>query len=313
MRIAIFGAGAIGGYFGARLIQAGKEVVLIARGEHLKALKKHGLRIDSIKGNFNLPSVEATDDPSQVSLVDVVFVCVKTWQLPETVHSMRPLIGPKTIVVPLLNGVESPFQLAEALGAGHVLGGLAKIISLISGPGHIRHVGAEPYIAFGELNNDRSERAEQLLKVLEEAGISAEIPQDINSALWAKFLFVVSLGGVGAISRAPIGVIRELPKTRRMLEQAMNEIFLVAQARNIALPQDIITDTMAFVDTLPAEGTASMQRDIVEGRPSEIDSWNGAVVRLGQESGVAVPLHTFIYNSLLPLELKAQGTLTFPV
>ena len=231
---------------------------------------------------------------------------------PEAVRAMQPLIGPKTIVVPLLNGVESPYQLAEALGTGHVLGGLAKIISVIGGPGHIRHVGAEPYIAFGELNNDRSERVEQLLKIFGEAGITAEIPPDINSALWAKFLFVVSLGGVGAISRAPIGVLRDFPQTRWMLEQAMNEIFSVAQARNIALPQDIITHTMAFVDTLPAGGTASMQRDIVEGRPSEIDSWNGAVVRLGQESAVAVHLHTFIYNSLLPLELKARGTLTFP-
>jgi 2-dehydropantoate 2-reductase len=312
MRIAIFGAGAVGGYFGARLIQAGKEVLLIARGDHLKALKKQGLRIDSIKGDVRLPSVNATDDPAQAGIVDVVFVCVKTWQLLEAARVMQPLIGPETMVVPLLNGVEAPFQLAEAIGDEHVLGGLSKIISVIAGPGHIHHIGAEPYVAFGELNNTRTKRAELLLEVFEDAGIHTEIPPDIHSALWAKFLFVVSLGGVGAITRAPIGVLRELPQTRLLLEQAMQEIFSVAQARNIALPKEIITDTMAFVDTLPPGGTASMQRDIVEGRLSEIDSWNGAVVRLGQEAGVAVPLHTFIYNSLLPLELKSRGQLKFP-
>ena len=145
------------------------------------------------------------------------------------------------------------------------------------------------------------------------AGIKVEIPPDIHVALWAKFLFVVSWGGVGAVTRAPIGVLRSVPETRQILEQAMYEIFSVAQAREIALPEDVIDKTMAFVDNLPPGGTTSLQRDIMEGKPSELAAWNGAVVRLGQEVGVITPLHTFIYNSLLPLELRARGQVQFPI
>lgn len=311
MRIAVFGAGGVGGYFGGRLAQAGEEVVFIARGEHLKALRTHGLRVDSVKGDFLLQSVQVTDDPGQVGVVDVVLLGVKAWQVPEVVQAMRPLIGPDTFVVPLQNGVEAPAQLVAVLGAQHVLGGLAKIISFKVGPGHIRHAGAEPYVAFGELDNRLSERAERLCQAFKRAGVTVEIPPDIQSALWEKFLFIVSLGGVGAVTRAPIGVLRTVPEARQMLEQAMHEIFTVALARNIALPENVIGKTMAFVDRLPPDGTASLQRDLVEGKPSELASWNGAVVRLGQEVGVATPLHAFIYHSLLPLELRARGQVQF--
>jgi len=307
MRIAVFGTGGVGGYFGGRLAQAGEEVVFIARGEHLQALRTHGLRVDSVKGDFLLQSVQATDDPGQVGVVDVVLLGVKAWQVPEVVQVMRPLIGPDTFVVPLQNGVEAPAQLAAVLGAQHVLGGLAKIISFKVGPGHIRHAGAEPYVAFGELDNRLSERVERLCQAFERAGVTVEIPADIQAALWEKFLFIVSWGGVGAVTRAPIGVLRTVPEVRQMLEQAMHEIFAVALARNIALPENVIGKTMAFVDRLPPDGTASLQRDLLEGKPSELASWNGAVVRLGQEVGVATPLHAFIYHSLLPLELRARG------
>lgn len=313
MRIAVFGAGGAGGYFGGRLAQTGEDVVFIARGEHLQALRTHGLRVDSVKGDFVLESVEATDDPSQAGVVEVVLLGVKAWQVPEAAQAMRSLIGPETFVVPLQNGVEAPAQLAAVLGAQHVLGGLAKIISFKVGPGHIRHAGAEPYVAFGELDNRPSERAERLRQAFERVGVTVEIPPDIQAALWDKFLFVVSWGGVGAVTRAPIGVLRTVPETRQMLEGAMHEIFAVARAREIALPEDAIRKTIAFVDTLPPSGTTSLQRDIVEGKPSELASWNGALVRLGQEAGVATPLHAFIYHSLLPLELRARGQVQFPV
>lgn len=306
MRIVILGAGAVGGYFGGRLAQAGHDVVFIARGEHLKAMQSRGLRVDSIDGDFVLPSIEATDNPSGVRGVDVVLVCVKTWQLFETAHTMAPLIDEKTFVVPLLNGVESHLKLAEILGFKHVLAGLAKIVCVIAEPGHIRHTGMKPYIAFGELDNKRSDREKRLLQAFKDAGIKADVPPDINAALWEKFLFVVSWGGVGAITRSPIGVLRRLPETRKMLEQAMGEIFAVARAHCVPLPNDVVTKTMSFVDALPAGGTTSLQRDIEEGRRSELDAWNGAVLRLGRDSKVPVPLHTFIYNSLLPLELAAM-------
>ncbi len=312
MRIAVFGTGAVGSYFGGRLAQAGEEVIFIARGEHLQALQGRGLRVDSTRGDFVLRPVQATDNPAQVGVVDVVLVGVKAWQVPGAAQAMRPMVGPDTFVVPLQNGVEAPSQLAAVLGAQHVLGGLCKIISFIVGPGHIRHAGIEPYVAFGELDNHPSERAERLRQAFVQAsGVTVEIPSDIQVAMWEKFLFIASFSGVGAVTRAPAGVLRSVPETRQLLEQAMREIFAVARTREIALPGDIVDQTMAVVDGLPPDGTASMQRDIIEGRPSELVSQNGAVVRLGQEAGVDTPLHRFIYHSLLPLELRARGQVQF--
>ena len=312
MRFAIFGVGAIGGYFGGRLAQAGEEVAFIARGEHLEALRANGLRVDSINGDFVLPAVTATDDPSRIGAVDVVLVGVKTWQVPAAAESMRPLLGEDTLVLPLQNGVEAPAQLAKILGREHVCGGLAKIISYIAGPGHIRHTGADPYIALGELDNQPSDRLERLRRALQRSGVSAEIPPDITAALWAKFLFVASWGGVGAITRAPIGVIRSVSQTRRMLEGSMQEIYEVADALNVNLAPDAVSAGMGFIDTLPPNGTTSLQRDIIENRPSEIDSWTGAVVRFGRDAGVSVPINEFIYDALLPLERQARGELQFP-
>jgi len=312
MRIVVFGAGAVGGYFGGRLAQAGEEVVFIARGEHLAALRRHGLRVESIKGDFVVRPVQATDDPGEVvGAVDVVLVGVKAWQVAEAAQAMRPLIGPQTFIVPLQNGVEAPDQLAAALGAGHVLGGLCKIICSRVGPGHVRHEGIEPYVAFGELDNRPSERVERLRRAFEGAGVTAEVPPDIGVALWEKFLFIISFGGVGAVTRAPVGVLRGLPETRRMLEEAMAEVLAVAQARGIDLPEETIARTMALIDGLPPGGTASMQRDIMAGRPSELESQNGALVRLGREAAMATPLHAFIYHSLLPLERRARGLVNF--
>ena len=311
MRFAVVGVGAVGGYFGARLAQAGEDVVFIARGETLKVLRSEGLRLDSMSGDLLLPSVNAIDDTSQVGLVDVVLVGVKTWQVPEVAGAIQPLLGEDTIVLPLQNGVEAATQLADVLGRNPVCCGLAKIFSFLAGPGHIRHTGIDPYIAFGECDNRRSGRVEKLQQVFQNAGINAEIPPDIVVALWQKFLFVVSWGGIGAVSRVPIGAIRSLPQTRRLLEQAMHEIFNVARARDINLPEDIVARSIEFIDTLPPVGTTSMQRDIAEGRPSEIDAWNGAVVRFGDEAGVDVALHRFIYDSLRPLELNARGEISF--
>jgi 2-dehydropantoate 2-reductase len=307
MRIAIFGTGGAAGYFGGRLAQAGEEVVFIAREEHLQALRTHGLRVDSVKGDFTVQPVQASNDPAQVGVVDVIIVGVKAWQVPEAARAMHPLVGPETFVVPLQNGVDAPTELAAVLGTEHVLGGLCRIISFVAGPGYIRHLGGEPYLAFGELDNHPSERAKRLLQAFTRAqGLMVEIPADILAAMWQKFLLIASWGGIGAVTRAPIGVLRTLPETRPMLEQAMQEM-----AHNIALTQEAINHSMAFIDSLPPAGTASMQRDIMEGRPSELASQNGAVVRLGQEVGVATPLHAFIYHSLLPLELRMRGEVEF--
>lgn len=313
MRVAVFGAGAVGGYFGGRLAEAGVDVLFIARGRHLEALQNRGLRVESIAGDFTLHTVQATDDPAHAGIADAVLVAVKAWQLPEAAAAMRPLVGPETFVVPLLNGVEAPEQLAAILGRAHVLGGLCGLLSWVVEPGHIRHAGLEPFVHFGELDNRRSERAERLLGTFARArGVIADIPADIHTAMWRKFLFIAAMSGVGAVTRAPVGVYRELPETRALLEAVMREIAALARRRGVALPADAVARTLAFMDGMPAGGTASMQRDVLEGRPSELEAQNGAVVRLGRAAGVETPANAFVYAALLPAERRARGMLSFP-
>ncbi|HSF80721.1 MAG TPA: 2-dehydropantoate 2-reductase [Anaerolineales bacterium] len=311
MRIAVFGAGGVGGYFGGRLAQSGQEVIFIARGAHLEAMQRAGLRVDSLKGDFTVQPVQATADPAQAGPVEAVLLGVKAWQVSEAARAMLPMIGEHTCVLPLENGVEAPEQLADVLGVERVLGGLCHISAFVAAPGHIKHVGIEPHIALGELDGRRSERAEKLRSALEGAGIWAEVPDDIQVAMWEKFLFIAAISGVGAVTRAPAGVLRQVPGARGFLEEAMQEIYTLALAREINLPDGIVAKTLAFVDSLPPGVTASMQRDIMEGRPSELASQNGAVVRMAAQMGVAAPVNAYLYHSLLPQEMRARGELQF--
>ena len=311
MRVAVFGAGSVGGYFGGRLAQAGEDVVFIARGEHLRAIQSNGLQVDSIKGDFQVQPAQATDDPRRVGVVDAILVAVKAWQVAEAARAMRPLVGPSTFVVPLQNGVDAPYELIDALGAGHTLGGLCRISALIAAPGHIRHVGVEPYIAFGELDRGPSERSELLRAVFERAGVQVEVPVDIHVALWEKFVFIAAISGVGGVARAPLGMLRSVPETRQMLAKTMQEIMAVARARGVPLSPDLVARTLAFIDGSPFGVNASMQRDIAEGRPSELHYQNGAVVRMGHKLGVPTPVNAFIFASLLPQEMRARGELQY--
>lgn len=306
MHIVVFGAGAVGGYFGGRLAQGGEDVTFIARGTHLAAMLRNGLSVQSIKGDFAVQPVNATDDPATIEDVDVVLVCVKAWEVTRAAKAIIPMLGPDTFVVPLENGVEAPSQLAEILGREHVLGGLCRIASHIASPGHIQHTGIEPYVAFGELDKRLSTRAQNLLRSFEHAEVSAEIPLDINIALWKKYLFISSVSAIGAVTRVSFGVFRSQPETRQMLEKALQDCYSVALAQGVQLPVDSVADTLAYIDTLPYETLASMQRDVMEGHPSELDAQIGAIVRMGQIYNVPTPVHSFIYNSLLPQERLAR-------
>lgn len=308
MRIAVFGVGGAAGYFGGRLAEAGEDVSLVARGPHLFALREKGLRVESIQGNFSIDPIQATADPAEIGPVDVVLLGVKAWQVRDAALAMDPLIGPNTLVVPLQNGVDAPGQLIEVLGAAHVVGGLCAIISMIGAPGFIRHVGAYPSIKFAELDDRPSPRIEALRDAFETAeGLSVEVPPNIQSEMWRKFLLIVAWSGVGAFTRSPIGVFRELPDTRQMIRGVMQEVVSLAAAKDISLPNDVIEQTLAFMDSLPPEGTSSMQRDLENGRPSELESQNGAVVRMAEELGLEAPLNKMIYANLLPQERKARG------
>jgi 2-dehydropantoate 2-reductase len=312
MRFAVFGAGAVGGYFGGRLAQAGMDVTFIARGKHLQAIKKDGLRVESICGDFSVHPVAATDEPTNVGDVDAILLGVKAWQVQEAAQAMQPMLGPDTFVVTLQNGVDAPTIISNELGPERIVGGLCKLICLITKPGHIRHAGADPFITFGELDNRRSDRIEMLFQAFfKTTGLTAEISTNIWSELWKKFIFIASMSGLGSITRSPVGVFRSLPETRQMLLQSIEEIFNVAIARKVDLPKEVVEETMKFVDSLPEEGTASMQRDIIEGRPSELNEQNGSVVQLGNAVGVKTPVNAFIYYSLLPLEMRARGQLQF--
>lgn len=312
MRIAVFGTGGAGGFFGAQLARAGEDVVFIARGDHLRAIRSAGLHVETPAGEILIHPAQATDDPAQVAKVDVVLLGVKAWQVRDAATAMRPMFGAETFVVPLQNGVEAPGQLAAVLGADHVLGGLCGTFSWVVGPGRIRNIGAANFVKFGELDNRPSERAERLRAMLERAGVKAEVSPDIRKALWEKFMLITSFGGIGAVTRAPIGVIRALPETRQLLEQCAREVDIVARAHQVVLADSAVADTMAFIDTVAESATTSLQRDIAQGRPSELEAWNGAMVRLAKERDVDTPVHRMIYHSLLPLELRARGKLAFP-
>jgi len=313
MRIGVFGTGGVGGYFGGKLAQAGEDVIFLARGEHLEAIRQSGLRVDSPKGDFHIMPAQATADPGVVGPVDCVLVGVKAWQVSDAAAAMIPLAGEQTVVLPLQNGVEAPGQLAAVLGAEHVLGGLCKISAQVVEPGHIRHLGLEPYIAFGEVREwgcsqaFTGEQAERLREAFSRTGVWVETPGDIQAAMWEKFLFIAAISGVGAVARAPVGEVRFLAGSRRMLEQVIEEIYAVALVKGVKLSDDVVARTMAFVDGLPAGSLPSMQRDILDGKPSELEYQNGAVVRMGQESGVPTPVNAFIYHSLLPQERRARG------
>lgn len=306
MRICIYGTGGAGGYFGARLAAAGEDIVFIARGEHLRAMRERGLHLVTPVDEIVIHPVSAFDDPSEVAPVDVILFGVKTWQLADAARAARPMLGADTFVVPLQNGVEAPAILATEVGTPRVLGGTCGTISRVTSPGVITSVGEMNFVKFGELDDRPSERTSTLKETLERAGVRAEIPPSIHVAMWEKLLSVVSMGNVGTVSRSPLGVVRSLPETRAMLEASMREIHAVGRAHGIALTDDAVDRAIAFVDTLAYDGTTSMHRDIVAGRHSEIDAWCGAVVRLARERGVATPVNDFCYASLLPQELRAR-------
>jgi 2-dehydropantoate 2-reductase len=306
MRIAVIGAGAVGGYFGARLAEAGNEVSFVARGRTLRALRSSGLELESPKGDLHLQPCVATEDPDEIGPVELVVLGVKAWQVPEVAASLQPLIGDGTRVLPLQNGVEAADQLTRALGPGPVLGGLCRIISLQVAPGHIRHQGVEPSVDLGEIGAPGSESARAVGAVFAGAGVRVRVRDDIEVALWEKFLFICPVSGVGAITGRPIGEFRGDPEARRMLEAAMREVVEVASARGVQLRPDSVRRTLEFLDRLPPEGTASMQRDILEGRPSELESQTGAVVRLGETVGVPTPVNQEIYQRLRPLEQASR-------
>lgn len=302
MRIAMMGSGGIGGYFGARLAAAGHDVTFIARGRHLDAIRTTGLRIDSPEmGDALIRPAQATDDPAEVGVVDAVILGVKLWDTEASGRAITPMIGPDTTVLSLQNGVEGDDILAGIVGADRLIGGVAFIASSIAEPGVIAHIGTMQRIVIGERAGGSSPRVEALHAALAEAGVTAEISDDVARTIWEKFVFLVGLSSTTTLMRTTLGPIRENPESREFLLNVMRETVAVGRARGIALPEDYAEDRLGFADGLPVAMTSSMHHDRERGNRLELPWLAGTVVRLGREFGVPTPVCQTVYAALLPL------------
>lgn len=310
LRVAVIGAGAVGGVFGARLAAAGHDVCFVARGATLAALTTAGLRLDSVDGDLLLSSVRATDDPRTIGPVDLVLVAVKATQVATLAPSLRPLIGSATVVIPLQNGVEASSQLAAELGEAHVLEGLCRVIVEQVAPGHLRHSAVTPVLECGPRADSALPEAvrattDRVVRAIERAGMHALTPGDMAVALWDKFLFIEPIGAVGAAARAPFGVVRAVPDTRDLIDRALDEVMAVGQAAGVVWPDGAKARIWSRYDGLPADGYTSMARDLLARRPGEFDAQTAAVIRLARRHGVPTPAHDVLHAILLPSVVTA--------
>ncbi len=298
MRIAVMGAGGVGGYFGAKLAQAGNRVAFIARGRHLAAMRERGLTVKSSTGDFHLAKPEVTDDPATIGPVDVVMFTVKLWDTETAARQCAPLVREGGVVIPFQNGVESVERIGGVLGREHVMGGVAFIAATIAEPGVIAQTGTMARLQFGVTMPSQQGAAEAFAAACRDARIHAEIAPDIRVALWAKFGFLVGLSGLTSISRKPIGVIRADLDMRPVFEAAIREVWAVARAKGVALADDYVARQLAFGDGLPHEMTSSMANDLAAGNRLEAPWLAGGVVRMAQESNIAAPVNATIYAAL---------------
>jgi len=306
MNIVVIGAGGVGGYFGGKLAQAGFNVTFVVRGKTLEAIKTNGLQVKSITGDF-VVHPKVTDTISEIKNPDIIILGVKSWQVDAIARQLKPVITKQTMILPLQNGADNADRLRSILPKENVLAGLCKIVSKIEAPGIINHFVFEPEIVFGEYDNTMSERVKALKEVFDKAGFNNKISENIHLDIWKKFLFITTISGIGAITRSVFGVIREDEDLRQIVYRTANEIVAVANAKGIALTNDDIEMTLKVIDNLDYNTTASMQRDIMEGRPSELENFNGYIVKTGKELHITTPTNAFIYHCLLPIEKKARG------
>jgi 2-dehydropantoate 2-reductase len=299
MRIAVVGAGGVGGYFGGRLAAAGADVHFVARGAHLDAMRRNGLRIESPKGHAHVAPVQATDDPSTIGPCDVVLFCVKLYDVEPAIATLPPLVGADTIVLPFQNGVESVGLLTSAIGAAHAGGGTAYVTAVIAEPGLIRHTVMDSLL-FGEIDGRRTPRLERFLEACRRAGFNATLSENITVDIWTKFVRLSVFSGMTAVTRCSIGPIVRDPDLFAMLKAAVREARAVAVASGVAVPESVVDDVEVAYGRMTPEAKSSMLHDLERGRRLELPWLSGAVVRLGAEADVATPIHKFIATVLKP-------------
>jgi 2-dehydropantoate 2-reductase len=308
MRIAIYGVGGVGGYFGGRLALSGVDVTFVARGGQLEALREHGLRVTSVHGDFELPAVAAVDDPAMVGPVDYVLVTVKSPQTAEVAGRLGPLLHEHTAVVCLQNGVDNEEKLAAQVGDGRVVGGAAYIFAAIAGPGHIHHAGGPTAITIGEWTGGTSERVGRLVDACRGAGFTADQDGQIRPTLWTKFAFICALGGTTAAIRLPIGEIRTAPASHELLRRVMSEVHGIARAEGVGVPDDLVERHLALIDSVEPGGYSSLHHDVTTGKPTELDALLGEVVRRGARAGVPTPASEALFAVLEPWEIRNSAS-----
>jgi 2-dehydropantoate 2-reductase len=293
------GSGALGSFFGSLLARAGLEVTFIARGAQLEALRARALLVKSaVVGDFSV-SVAATDDPGEVGPVDLVVVGVKTYDLDAAAVQLRPMVGPETAVLSLQNGIDATDRIAHVVGAEAVLAGIAYVLAGLEAPGVVKHT-AQGKIILGEPNGGLTPRVERVAEVLRQAGIACDTASDVRVPLWEKFVLLAGTAGLTALTRLPFGPIRECAESSELLRAAMREADEVGRARGVPLPQGLVDRHWAMIVGLPAAGQSSMLQDLRAGRRLELESLNGAVVRLGREASVPTPVNFAVYAALKP-------------
>lgn len=293
MKIAIFGSGGVGGYFGARLAKAGNDVHFIARGAHLRAMREQGLKVESGAGNVHLSRPNVHEEPRTIGPVDIVMFAVKLGDVESAAKNLRPLLGERTLVIPFQNGVEAADTLSKVIGEKHVVPGVAYIASAISSPGVVTHTGAMQRLQVGG-------RAQAFVEAGKAAGINIEQVADIDRARWEKFVFLVGLSGVTSLSRQPVGFCRADPDLRATFEAAMTETWRLGRKRGVRLADDFIADRLTFVDTMHPDMRTSMQHDLQNGKPLEAPWLCGAVARMSAEAALDAPVNRTIYAALKP-------------
>lgn len=304
MKVAVMAAGGVGGYFGARLADAGHEVAFIARGAHLDAIRTRGLRVESPLGDIQLPpGLAAHDDPAAIGPVDAVIFAVKLGDMEAAARACRPLLDPETAVVPFLNGVDAPEMLTATLGPAHACGGVAYISAHIAEPGCIRHVGNFARLIFGERDGTLSDRMEALRTALADSHVDATVSAEIEVVVWEKFTVLVALSGTTGAARSAIGPLRETDIGRDVFRTAMAEVIAVGRARGIPLPDDLMARQLKFFNDMPDTMKASMLVDLEAGKALEAPWLSGAVTRLGREAGVPTPVNDALYLAVLPYVL----------
>jgi 2-dehydropantoate 2-reductase len=300
MRIAVVGAGGVGGGFGAALAKAGADVTFIARGAHLAAMQNQGLKVQGGRGETHVVPTQATDDPASIGAVDIVLFCVKLWDVESAGQAIKPLIGPNTAVIPLQNGIDAAERLIPILGAKAVMGGVAQISASIVAPGVIQQVGTFMRMIFGELDGTRSKRAEDFYALCLKAGFDATLSETILTELWMKFILLAANAGVMALARQPTGKVRDDPDMRAVMVAAYREIVDVGRASGVRLPPGALDKVLDFLGHAPPAMRPSMAIDLDRGNRLELPWLSGKVVELGRKLGVPTPTHGMIYAMLKP-------------